>query len=50
MKRLLLIALLLAAASGLSACQTMKGLGEDVQTLGEKIERGARDCDDGCND
>ena len=51
MKRLLLIALLLAAASGLSACQTMRGLGQDVQKLGDKIERGARNnCEYNCED
>ncbi|MGL4311541.1 MAG: entericidin A/B family lipoprotein [Paracoccaceae bacterium] len=35
------IALLLATVLSLSACQTMQGLGKDVQTAGEALEEEA---------
>lgn len=35
------IAVLLIVALGLSACQTMRGLGQDVQTAGQVIEEEA---------
>ena len=35
------IALLLIAILSLSACQTVRGLGQDVQTAGEVIEEEA---------
>lgn len=37
------IALLLATVLSLSACQTMQGLGKDVQTAGEALEEEAVD-------
>lgn len=47
MKRLISL-LLLAAFSGglLTACNTMKGAGQDVQKVGEKVEEKAEDCKD----
>ena len=36
------IATLIAAAFVLAGCNTMKGLGQDVQKAGEKIEDSAR--------
>jgi predicted small secreted protein len=48
MKRL--FALLLVAAfstSTLTACNTMAGMGKDVQKAGEKVEDKAQDCKDG---
>lgn len=35
------IALILAAAFVLSACNTMEGVGRDVEKAGEGIQRGA---------
>ncbi|RCW73898.1 MULTISPECIES: entericidin A/B family lipoprotein [Pseudorhodoferax] len=35
-------ALLLAAAFALAACNTVKGVGKDVQRAGEAIERSAK--------
>ncbi|GHC99721.1 hypothetical protein GCM10007320_56580 [Pseudorhodoferax aquiterrae] len=35
-------ALLLAAAIALAACNTVKGVGKDVQRAGEAIERSAK--------
>ncbi|CAN7433149.1 MAG: entericidin [Variovorax paradoxus] len=35
-------ALLLAAALALAACNTVKGVGKDVQRAGEAIERSAK--------
>lgn len=32
------IALILAAVLGLSACETIKGAGQDIQSAGEVIE------------
>jgi len=40
MKKLCLL-VLVAYATMLTACRTMEGLGKDVQTLGDKIERKA---------
>lgn len=31
----------------LSGCNTMKGVGQDVQKAGEKVEDKAQDCKDG---
>jgi len=39
MKKLLTLILTLAALAG---CNTMKGLGQDVQKVGEKIEGAAK--------
>ena len=47
MKRL--FALMLFAAfsmTHLTACNTMKGVGQDVQKAGEKVEEKAEDCKD----
>ncbi len=40
MKKLCLL-MVVAYAATLAACNTMEGLGKDVQTLGGKIERKA---------
>lgn len=36
--RLLLLLTLVAASLGLSACNTMNGVGKDVERAGEKIQ------------
>lgn len=41
--RLTTTALLLLAMGGLAACETTKGLGRDVETAGQVIERESRD-------
>ena len=49
MKRaLLLMMLILSSAGALSACNTMAGVGKDVETVGDKIEDKAEDCKDDC--
>ena len=48
MKRLIATMLLAMFAGGtLTACNTMEGVGEDVQAVGEKVEDKAGDCKDG---
>ncbi len=48
MKRLTaLMFLALFSSAFLSACNTMEGVGEDVQKVGEKVEDKAGDCKDG---
>jgi predicted small secreted protein len=42
MKKLLLIALGLVAVVSLSACNTMRGIGQDVQKAGTAIEDAAK--------
>jgi len=42
MKKLLLIVLSLAAVVGLSACNTVRGIGQDVQKAGTAIEDAAK--------
>ena len=47
MKRLTALLLLALFSMGtLSACNTMKGVGQDVQKVGEKVEDKAQDCKD----
>jgi predicted small secreted protein len=49
MKRLIPLLMLLTLSAGafsLSACNTMAGVGEDVQDVGEKVEEKAEDCKD----
>ena len=47
MKRLLFVLVLATFSTGfLSACNTMAGVGEDVQKVGEKVEDKAEDCKD----
>ncbi len=41
MKKLASLLSILIAAYGLSACNTMKGFGQDVQRGGEKVESAA---------
>ncbi|GAB3755275.1 entericidin A/B family lipoprotein [Lysobacter olei] len=42
MKRsILLLLLALAATAGLTACNTVKGFGQDLQKVGEKMEEKA---------
>ncbi|OHE83117.1 MAG: entericidin [Lysobacterales bacterium RIFOXYD1_FULL_69_11] len=48
MKRLITLMLLAMFSMGtLTACNTMAGVGEDVQAGGEKLEDKAEDCKDG---
>ena len=48
MKRVLVAAMLAAFSMVvLSGCNTMKGVGQDVQKAGEKVEDKAQDCKDG---
>ncbi len=48
MKRLMLVTMLALFSMGtLSACNTMAGVGKDVQKAGEKVEDKAQDCKDG---
>ena len=48
MGRISKLALLaLACAAVLTACNTVKGVGKDVQKAGEKVEDKAQDCKDG---
>ena len=42
MNKLLLIALSLVAVVSLSACNTMRGIGQDVQKAGTAIEDAAK--------
>ena len=42
MKKLLLIALGLVAVMSLSACNTVRGIGQDVQKAGTAIEDAAK--------
>jgi predicted small secreted protein len=42
MNKLLLIALTLVAVVGLSACNTLRGIGQDVQKAGTAIEDAAK--------
>jgi predicted small secreted protein len=49
MKRLfsvLMLAILSTGTFSLTACNTMAGVGEDVQDVGEKVEDKAEDCKD----
>ena len=47
MKRLIALMLLAMFSVGtLTACNTMKGAGQDVQKVGEKVEDKAEDCKD----
>lgn len=41
MKKIISVLSILIAAYGLSACNTMKGMGQDVQRGGEKMENAA---------
>lgn len=45
--KLPLAILLMIAVGGLSACNTMAGVGKDVGKAGDKIEDKAEDCKDG---
>lgn len=48
MKRLIsLMVLSLFLSGGLTACNTMAGVGKDVQKAGERVEDKAEDCKDG---
>ena len=42
LRKLLWITLTLASCAGLGACNTVKGLGQDLQKAGEKIEDAAK--------
>lgn len=43
MKKIISIACLLAMSMGLTACNTFKGFGQDVQRGGEKVQDAATD-------
>lgn len=46
-KKLSMLALLaMTAMFGLSACNTMKGAGQDIEKAGSKIEQKAKDAQD----
>ena len=48
MKRLIALMLLaLFSIGSLSACNTVAGVGKDVEKVGDKIEDKAEDCKDG---
>ena len=48
MKRLIALMLLAMFSMGtLTACNTMAGVGRDVEKVGDKIEDKAEDCKDG---
>lgn len=48
MKRLLALMLLaMFSTATLTACNTMAGVGKDVETAGDKIEDKATDCKEG---
>lgn len=48
MKRVIALMLLaLFSMSTLTACNTMAGVGKDVEKAGDKIENKAEDCKDG---
>jgi predicted small secreted protein len=42
MKHFLLITAMLAGLASLSACNTMDGIGKDIQKAGQSIEEAAR--------
>ena len=42
-----LIALALLGASALAACNTVEGIGEDTQSVGEAVEQTAEEANDG---
>jgi predicted small secreted protein len=42
MKHFLLITAVLASLASLSACNTMDGIGKDIQKAGQSIEEAAR--------
>ena len=42
MNRLILVVAALAITVGLSACNTIRGMGQDIQKAGEKIEGAAK--------
>ena len=47
MKRIVALMLLAAFSTGvLTACNTMEGVGQDVQKVGEKVEEKAEECKD----
>lgn len=47
MKKLVTVFGMLAFVLGLGACNTMKGLGQDVERGGEKVQEKAADVQDG---
>lgn len=48
MKRVVSLVLLAVFSLGmLNACNTVEGVGKDVQKAGEKVEDSARDCKEG---
>ncbi|MBV1777333.1 entericidin A/B family lipoprotein [Burkholderiaceae bacterium DAT-1] len=42
MKRKALILMMISAVFGLTACNTMRGIGEDIKKGGEAIEKAAK--------
>lgn len=48
MKRFLALALLAAFSTAtLTACNTVSGMGKDVEAVGDKVDDKAQDCKDG---
>lgn len=48
MKRLIALALLAAFSTvSLTACNTISGMGKDVEAAGDKVDDKAQDCKDG---
>lgn len=46
MKRVMALLLLVLYAGALTACNTMAGVGRDIEAAGDKIEDKAEDCKD----
>ncbi|MCX6967639.1 MAG: entericidin A/B family lipoprotein [Verrucomicrobia bacterium] len=44
MKKLLFCGLAVAVMSAFSACSTMKGMGQDLQSMGHGVQRAAEWC------
>lgn len=42
MKKLIIMFTSLLLLAGITACNTMEGVGQDVQTAGEKLEESAK--------
>ncbi|MDX5332831.1 MAG: entericidin A/B family lipoprotein [Gammaproteobacteria bacterium] len=45
MKRVVAMALLVMALVALSGCETMKGLGKDIENLGESMQKSSENRD-----
>ena len=45
MKRVVAMALLVMVLAALSGCETMKGLGKDIENLGESMQKSSEERD-----